>query len=322
MKDVQNRINELIQENQDFAIFSHMRPDGDSIGSSIALDLLLKKLGKNSKVFFRDEVPEVYSFLPETKNIYDLDDFEARDFDVLFVLDISEISRIGLEESDLRGKKIVCIDHHHTNSGFARHNLIDSEKAATALILCEFFREHYLEHIDINIALCLLTGIITDTGAFRYQNTKSDVFDAVSHLIATGVNYPQLMEKLYGSFPARKFELIKKAFSRSQKVDNAMYSYITIEDFEETNCFQEDTDGIVNQFTIYKEIDIAFVLMEISKEQQKVSIRSKKTDISEVAVRFGGGGHKNAAGFNVKGNTLDNIKKILNVIKEINLNGR
>jgi phosphoesterase RecJ-like protein len=237
------------------------------------------------------------------------------------VLDISEINRIGIEEGDLRGKKLVCIDHHHTNSGFARHNLIDSEKAATALILCEFFKEHYSEHIDSNIAECLLAGIITDTGAFRYQNTRSDVFDAVSYLLTTGVNYPQLMENLYGSFPARKFELLKKAFSRSIKVDNVMYSYVTIEDFEETRCLQEDTDGIVNQFTIYKDVDISFVLMEISKEQQKVSIRSKKTDISEVAVRFGGGGHKNAAGFNVKGNTTDNIRKILNVIREISVDG-
>lgn len=317
MKDVQNRIKELIDDNLDFAIFSHVRPDGDSIGSSLALDILLKKLGKNSKVFFKDEVPEVYRFLPEHTNVFPVDSFDAYDFDVIFVVDISEINRIGIENGAFEGKKMVCIDHHHTNSGFARHNLINPEKAATALILSEFFRDHYDDLVDRNISECLLTGIVTDTGAFRYQNTGSDVFSAVSYLLTKGADYTQLMMNIYGSYPARKFELLKKAFSRSEKVGISMYSYITMEDFSETGCLQEDTDGIVNQFTIYKDVDIAFMVMEISKDQQKVSIRSKKTDISEVAVRFGGGGHKNASGFNMKGNIQDNIRKIIDVIREI-----
>ncbi|MGM0607936.1 MAG: DHH family phosphoesterase [Candidatus Muiribacteriota bacterium] len=311
-----NRIKEIINDYDDIAIFSHVRPDGDSIGSSLAMDILLKKMGKNSKIFFRDNVPEVYQFLPEFNNVFGLDDFDSIDYDLIIVLDISEINRLGLNSSEFYGKKIICIDHHYTNEGFADINLINPQKAATCLIVFEMMNEVFKEFIDKNIAACLLTGIVSDTGGFRFRNTDSEVFKAVSEIIRQGVDYQDIMAKIYCSYPLRKYTLLKRVLKNSEMEKNFVYSYITEQDFKDTKACQEDTDGIVNQLMVYKPFELAFLVMQTGREHQKISIRSKKLDISKVARKFGGGGHKNASGFNMTGEINKNIDKILKVVRE------
>jgi len=309
MKEKIERLKKLLNEHDNIALFSHIRPDGDSIGSLLSTDLLLKHLGKNSKIFSKDDVPEVYRFLPDWKRIYQIRDFQKELYDLIIVLDVSDPDRLGFPADFGEKTQVICFDHHHTNQGVWDLAFINPEKAATCLILYDMISEGFREHLDKDISTCLLTGIITDTGGFRYRNTNSEVFNAVSDLIKNDVDYNELMNSIYASHPSRKFDLMKMAFSHARREGPVMYTYLQMDDFKKCNALQEDTDGIVNMFTAYKETDISFIFIETASEFQKISVRSKRIDISPIATEFGGGGHKNAAGFSMRGDFKTNFAK-------------
>jgi len=311
MSKLFKKFREVCEGYDDIAIFSHVRPDGDSIGSSLAVDILLKKMGKNSKIFFKDEVPEVFKFLPESSNVFKIKDFEPHNYEMIIVVDISEVTRTGVDEVLFAGKYIVCVDHHYTNQGFAKLNIINPNKAATCLLLYEIFKDQFPEFIDQNIATCLLAGIISDTGGFKYRNTDSEVFMAVSDLLKYDVNYQNLMNSIYCSYPERKLSLWRKVLGKVNVQEDIIYSTIEENDFIESCARQEDTEGMVNDLLIYKPVHVAFLAMQTGEKEYKVSIRSKGMDVSTVASKFGGGGHKNAAGFNFTGDIQENISRIL-----------
>ncbi len=309
MKEKIKNLKELINAHDNIALFAHIRPDGDSIGSLFALDILLKHLGKNSKIFSKDSVPEIYRFLPDCDRIYSIKDFKKDLYDLIIVVDVSDLDRLGFKADFDEKAQIICIDHHHTNRGNWDLSFINPKKAATCLILYDIISEGFVEFLDEDIAMCLLTGIITDTGGFKYRNTNSEVFKAVSDLVKTGVDYNDLMNALYASYPSRKFDLLKRSFSHAKRDGCVMYTYLTMEDFKKCNALQEDTDGIVNMFTSYRETDISFIFIETDTDFQKISVRSKNIDISPIATEFGGGGHKNAAGFSMRGDFKTNFAK-------------
>lgn len=299
---------EEIRANSTFLVTTHENPDGDAVGSSLALAGYLKKLGKDVTIHFCDPVPDLYRFLPLADAV--IHHVPDNDFDVCFVLDVGEFRRAGKELCNAkRIRKFINIDHHLTVDTFGTINYIDSKAAATGILVYRILK-HAGAVIDYETALNLYTAIITDTGSFRYSNANPEAFAVAGELVATGINTWSVAEKLYESQPRERLELLALALSTlsiSKRGDFASIT-VTLDMYEKTGASAELTDGFVNYPRSIRGVEVSVFFREIEPKLFKVGFRSKgKIDVSSLAAAFGGGGHHNAAGCNVAG-TLDDVK--------------
>lgn len=308
------KIIKVIKESANIIILSHIAPDGDSIGSSLALFNALIKHGKNAKFVLDDVVPEIYKFLAGADEVEKPSN--NYDFDVVIVLDSGDIGRLGKSAKYLNKKSIINIDHHISNTSFGTHNMIDSNAAATAEIVYNIIRALGID-IDKDIAECLYTGIVTDTGQFQYSNTTSVTHDIASNLINCGVNPSKLYRKIYQNNTKEKMKLIGESIESLEFYLDDRISCITIkkEQFDEIGAKDEDADGIINFARDINTVEVALFFREISDGKVKVGFRSKEyIDVNAIAEQFGGGGHKRASGATIVGN-IDIVKE--QVLKQV-----
>ena len=311
---INSKIITLIKESVNIIILSHIAPDGDSIGSALALLNALKKWDKNIKFILDDEVPEIYKFLAGADKVEKPCNNDT--FDLVIVLDSGDINRLGKSAKYLNNKNIINIDHHVSNTSFGTHNIIDSNAAATAELVYLVIKALSIE-IDKNIAECLYTGIVTDTGQFQYSNTTSVTHSIAGDLINCGVNPSKLYRKIYQSNTKEKMKLIGEAIDSLEFYLDDKISCITInkEQFDEIGAKDEDADGIINFARDISTVEVALFFRENSDGKVKVGFRSKDyIDVNVVAEQFGGGGHKRAAGATIAGN-IDIVKE--QVIKRL-----
>jgi bifunctional oligoribonuclease and PAP phosphatase NrnA len=307
METIQQIVNE-IKSCKSFLLTSHESPDGDAIGSTLALASFLGRIGKDVTVHFRDPLPDLYAFLPGAaavcRNIPD------RDYEMAFVLDIGEKKRAG--EEFCRFSKIgrvVNLDHHLTCENFGDLNLIDASAAATGVLVYRIAACHGYE-FDIETALCLYVSIITDTGSFRYSNANREAFSIAGEMIECGVNAWDVAEKLYENQPQKRLELLAKSLNTLEVVcgGQAASLVVTLDMYRSTGADAELTDGFVNYPRSIRGVEVAIFFRQVDETRVKVGFRSKgKVNVASFAAAFGGGGHHNAAGCTLEG-TVEQVK--------------
>ena len=318
METIQNIVSE-IRNNTSFLLTTHEGPDGDAIGSSLALASFLRKIGKEVHVHSADPVPDLYSFLPGAETVQH--DIPARGFDVAFVLDIGELRRAGEKFTRFtRIGTVVNLDHHLSCENFGTFNLIDCTAAATG-VLVHRIATAYGYGFDVDTALCLYVSIITDTGSFRYSNANREAFTIAGEMIECGVNAWDVAEQLYENQPQKRLELLTLSLATLDifKGGLAASLTVTLDMYRATLTDAELTDGFVNYPRSIKGVEVAIFFRQLEERKFKVGFRSKgKVNVATFSAAMGGGGHHNAAGCVVEG-TLDEVKSRIYAIVEANL---
>ena len=319
MKEIIQKIVETIRSNSSFLLTSHEGPDGDAVGSTLALASFLRKIGKDVTVHFRDTVPELYSFLPGCDSV--LSYIPERPYDVSFVLDIGELRRAGSEFCNFKqGGTLINLDHHLSCDNFGTHNLIDSKAAATGVLVYRIASA--LDYaLDLETALCLYVSIITDTGSFRYSNANREAFTIAGEMIELGVNPWDVAEKLYENQPQKRLELLGRCLPTLEMIKGGLAASVTVTQdmYTATNACAELTDGFVNYPRSIRGVEVAIFFRQLEDKKYKVGFRSKgKVNVAAFSAAMGGGGHHNAAGCTLDG-TLEEVKAAVYKVVEANL---
>ena len=294
----------LFNRYHDFALSTHINPDGDAIGSELGLYLFLTRLGKSVKMFNTDAVPGNYKFLPGWERIEDIHTLSTYQPEVLIVLDASTLERIGktLAKSLLPTHKLVNIDHHATAEAFGDINLIMPSASSTSEIVYKLIKSHQTP-IDKACALCLYTGLMFDTGCFRYSNTTAETHRIAAELIEVGEFAPdEVYRNVYEQLPVAKIRLSSEILRTLQVTDDGKIAsvYATQEMFRKTRATADAVEGIVNQIQAIAGVEVALCVSEMTDRTTKVSLRSQgHVDVSQLAAEFEGGGHARAAGCRV-----------------------
>ena len=309
----------LIKTNKKFLIASHISPEGDAIGSSIALALGLEKMGKSVYVINRDPVPDILKFLPSAKIV--TRKIPSGKFDVMFIVDCPNMERTGLK--NLRAKITVTIDHHLLLSQVIPKqslNLIDPKASATGELVYKLLHSLHVT-IDKAMATNLYTAILTDTGGFRYSNTTPESLKIASRLVAAGADPWEITKEVYENFSFNRLRLVSLCLPTIEKKGKITSITVTRDMLKKTNTSIEDTESIVDFPRQIKGSEVALLFREDRKNLYKISLRSKgKVNVAKIAKTFGGGGHANAAGCKLTGSLREIKEKIFKAVKSaINL---
>ena len=306
----------LIQESNNIYIASHVQPDGDNIGSILALGMAIKKLKGKVNILKVDDIPSDYHFLPNLELIKEHD--ADRPIDLFIALDSSDIDRLGLgKQFALRANKIINIDHHVTNDNFGHINIVSTSSGATGEIIYKIIKKMGVE-IDKDIATCLYTAISTDTGSFMYSSTSHITHLIVADLLKVGIDNNYINVNLYQSRSIERTRLFINSLNKLECFLDGKIGIIAVtqEMLRDNNTKLEDTEGIVSFIRDIDSIEVACLLKEIDNNEIKVSLRSKKEiDVSKVCNKFNGGGHVRAAGCTIYGKIDDAKQLILEEIK-------
>jgi phosphoesterase RecJ-like protein len=306
------RISEVINRRRFFLITAHERPDGDALGSELALYLLFRQMGKEAIIYNQDETPENYRFFPESDRITnELPPLES--FDAAFILDCSELKRVGKEAAKIAAIPcLINIDHHFSNGGFCETQLIDPRASSTGELICRL-----LAHMRIaptrEMATCLYTAILTDTGGFRYGNTGRDTLLAAADLVAGGADPQSISENVYETNAPARIRLMAAVLPTLTIDEGGRVGSLAVtqKDLAAAEALPEHTEGFVDLPRTIRGVDISILYSELPDGSFKLSLRSKgNVDVERVARVFGGGGHINAAGCRMEGE-IDAIRRRL-----------
>ena len=308
-----SQVVELIESRDRFAITSHIRPDGDSLGSSLGFYWLLQALGKDVEVIMRDPVPHSYRQLPGAQKVRVTPGVD-RQYDAVFVIECSDITRPGL--IDLEKQHVVNIDHHSTTALFGAINWIDSTASAVGEMIYNLCKATGVR-VTKEIAECVYTALITDTGSFHYSNTTERTFKVASELVRTGVKPAKTAEAVFASYPWSRIQLLGDVLSTARRDDSGRVACIrqTLEMQRRCAASDEDADGFVNYPLTVAEVEAVALLKECAPEVYRTSLRSKgDVNVARVAEMFGGGGHRNAAGCTLTGSWADVEQRIVKLL--------
>ncbi len=293
------------------AVASHLRPDADALGSTIACALWLKACGKDVTAWNEDGMPEKFRYLPGC-DLISRPPATPEAFDVFLALDTSVKNRLGsVVQAVGPGALWINIDHHVSNECYAEINHVDPSAPATGQILYEFLR-HAGAELTPAIATNLFAAISTDTGSFQYQGTDTRTFDAGSGLVAAGVDVATLSREMYENLPRRRFELLRFALNQAEFHcgDRIATFSLTMADAARLGVIPEDNEGIIDQLRSIEGVRSAIFFEELPEEKVRVSARSKdpELDVCKICQIFKGGGHPMASGARIPG-TLEKVKQ-------------
>ena len=287
---------------------SHANPDGDAIGSLVAMGLSLRAMEKETVLYNESQIPAVYRFLPMVDRVVRKIQDPSR-FDTAVILDCGNMDRIGEGAKTISGiPMIVNVDHHVTNTGFGHVRLVDDSACATAEILWRIIGRLGVE-LDESIGAAIYTGILTDTGSFRFSNTNQAAFAICNELVGLGVDPYMVAKHVYGTYSLGRIKLLNRALDSIELSPNGRLSMmiLTRQMLAETGTRPEDVDGLINYARSIKDVKVAALIQETPNEraggrglQYHVSLRSDgSVDVADFAANFGGGGHASAAGYSV-----------------------
>jgi phosphoesterase RecJ-like protein len=296
-----------IEVGRRFLIASHENPDGDALASTLALTNVLRELGKEAVAYNVDGVPRIFEFLPGSQTVVrELGDDEV--FDVGFVLDAGELRRAGNHIRE-RCRILVNIDHHPFSERFGEIHFVDETASATGALVYRIVKEAGWT-ISRDVAVCLYTAILSDTGSFRYSNADPEAFRIAAELVETGVDPWTVASGLYESQAEERLRLLGRALDTLTVSHSRPFATVSVtaEMMRETGAGPEHTDGFVNYPRSIRGVEVALFFREIGPGIYKVGFRSKGTvDVGALARELGGGGHHNAAGAVVRG-TLEEVR--------------
>ncbi|MCM3078939.1 MULTISPECIES: bifunctional oligoribonuclease/PAP phosphatase NrnA [Brevibacillus] len=310
----------FMQEHDRFLVLSHVNPDGDATGSALGVCLMLEKLGKEYIVVNEGETPAKFSFLPRFDLLRNLSEESLDDtFGAVIAVDCADESRMGdVRSLFASGAVLLNIDHHPTNDGFGTVNLIRTDAAATAEILYDVAIAAGVS-FDEELALCVYTGLLTDTGGFRYSNTSPRVMEIASKLLHYGVKPGDVAERCLEEITFAHVKILRRALQTLTLSHQNLVASITVrpEDFVQENAAREDAGGLVNYCRNIEGVEVGVSFVESEPGVIKVSMRARdRVDVSAIAKHFGGGGHAKAAGCTMRGNLADVQSKVWQVLGE------
>jgi len=301
-----------IQQRRRFLVTSHARPDGDAIGSTLALALVLRKMGKSAEVVLRDSVPVIYKPLPQAENIIHSAQVDG-DYDAAIILECDSIQRTRLH--GLESHFLINIDHHVSSKPFAHVNWIDPTAVATAELIFRLAKAAQVK-LTPEIATCLYAALLTDTGSFCYATTNECTFELAKYLVEYGADPGRIAQNVYFSSPISKMRLLGAALSRLERNGAVTWMSVTRQDMERCGALDEDCEGLVNYALGISGVEVAIFFREVAHERVRVSIRSKgAVNVAQIAEKFGGGGHECAGGFSTEGPVKEAAQRVLSELQ-------
>jgi phosphoesterase RecJ-like protein len=301
-----------IQQRTRFVLTSHARPDGDAIGSALACAQILRLLGKHAEVVMHDPVPRIYEVLPFAERVIQADQVNGN-YEAAILLECDSIQRTRLQ--GLENQFLISIDHHTSGRPFAHVNWIDPRATATAEMVYRLAREAGVR-ISPEIATCLYTALMTDTGSFMFKGTNEQTFALARELVLAGADPAQCARNIYFAHSTAKMRLLGAALSNLHREGPLAWIWVTREQMEGSQAKEEDCEGIVNYALSIQDVEVAAFFREMPDGRYRVSLRSKgKLNVADIAERFGGGGHECASGCSIDGPLSIAVAKMLAQIR-------
>lgn len=306
-----------LQGIQTAAIAGHVRPDGDCVGSCLAVYNYIKNcFPKVSVTLYLETIPNKFKFLAGADEIVHSCE-EEKIYDVFIALDCGDKARLGGAAKYFQtAKKTICVDHHISNDSFADENYIFPKASSTSELVFELMEE---ENVTKEIAECIYLGIVHDTGVFQYSCTSAKTMEAAGKLMEKGIDFSGIIDDTFYTKTYEQNQIMGKALLNSRRYlnDRVIATVITLLDMEEYHALPRHLDGIVNQLRITRGVEAAIFLYENEDKTYKVSTRSNGlVDVAALAIKFGGGGHARAAGFSMEGEPEDMIRTIVAEIEK------
>lgn len=315
-----SKLNDIIKSSKNILIISHVNPDGDTLGSMCGLySAILHNFKKKCEMLAVSKIPNMYDYLPYINQVKKLDNMDkSREYDLVINVDVASFDRIcdaGILFE--KAKNTANIDHHKTNNGYADINIIIPHASSTGEVLCECFEQMQWK-INLETAICLYTAILTDTGSFRFDNTKPKTFECASKLVEIGVNPSDIYKKVYESDSKTLVTFQAHCISKAKFLydDKLVYTTVYKKDMEKFGANDECMEGLTEKLRAIVTTKIAFVAKEMKSGGTKFSMRSKFADVAQICEVFGGGGHKFAAGCTIKAPVEEAVKKMLKEIEK------
>jgi phosphoesterase RecJ-like protein len=313
MSDDIHAVLNAIHRRDRFLISAHARPDGDAVGSVLACGMILDQMGKNVDLVSCDRVPLIYRGLPCASTIRQVERVEG-DYDAVILLECDGIERSRLQ--GLEGRFLINIDHHVSGRRFGDINWIDNDACAVAEMVYDLAT---LAGVSITpeMASCLYTAVLTDTGSFCYASTDAHTFELASDLVRQGANPTVIAQHTYFSNPTSKMLLLGAALSNLRREGRLAWMWVTNNDMLRTSAAEEDCEGLVNYAIAIAGVDVAVFLRELPNRRVRLSIRSKGAiDVAAIAESLGGGGHQHASGCTIDGPLSSAEERILGRLRE------
>ncbi len=307
---------EFLRKGKKAVICGHAMPDGDSVGSVLAMSFLFSGIGMENYVVTADPIPAIYNFLPGIENVKSIDGF-PEDYDLAVILDCTDLSRLGDKLSAWIGKipAIVNIDHHVSNQEFGSCNYVDPKAGATGEIIFELIKLMGVS-LTKEMAVNLYAAIVMDTGSFRFDNTTDKTYEIAAELFRTGIKVTEINAHLFENKDLVHLKLLGYALTQLNTSADGRVAWVTIpiRVMQEFGALDEHADGIINYPRMLESAEIGLLFREINPGIVKVGFRSKKLiDVNKLAAVFGGGGHPRASGCIVEGDLGEVEGKVVNL---------
>lgn len=315
-----SKLNDIIKSSKNILIISHINPDGDTLGSMCGLySAILDNYKKKCDMMSISKIPDVYSFLPHLNEVKNIEDYDkSREYDLVINVDVASLDRICDAKTLFdKAKFRVNIDHHKTNNAYGDLNFINPDASSTGEVLFNCFSEMGWR-VNLDAAICLYTAILTDTGSFRFDNTRPLTFDTAGKLVEIGVQPSDIYKKVYESDIKTLVMFQAHCISKAKFLDNDKIAYTIVykKDMEKFSAGDDCMEGLTEKLRAIVTTRIAFVAKEMKNGGTKVSMRSKFADVAEICEVFGGGGHKFAAGCTIKAPVEEAARKVLKEISK------
>lgn len=304
-----------VQQHQRFVLTSHARPDGDAVGSVLGASLMLRELGKQVEPVLSDGVPVIYRGLPHADSIRHASEIPGP-FDAAIILECDSVQRTGIRGLDANGRTLINIDHHSSARPFAHINWIEPSACATAQMIFELGRAAGA-HITSEVATCLYTAVLTDTGSFCFQGTNAHTFELAQQLVKAGADPTHIAQNVYFSNPESKMRLLGAALNSLRREGDAVWMCVTQEQMLECGAIEEDCEGLVNYGLGIVGVEVAAFFRQLPDGRYRISLRSKgAVNVALIAARYGGGGHQCAGGCSLPGPFSSALEKICKSISQ------
>ena len=311
------RIIGAIRRARKICVVGHIRPDGDCVGSQLALTCALRNEGKKVLCWNEDTIPQKYAFLDPDKIIQKPK--RGEHFDCVIATDCASFERLGKVGACITNRRLfINIDHHTSNTRYGDINWISAREASTGELIFKLLKAARWP-ITKQIADCLFTAVSTDTGSFQYSNTRPGTFHVSAELVTRGADLAKICDEVYQSFSLSRVRLLKHLYGKFRLThrDKIAYVWLKKADFARTGAESSDTEGLIDHIRGIEPVVVACVFEEIEPELTRISLRSKseRVNVNEIAAQFGGGGHAAAAGARIPGKPLAIQRRVVAAIK-------
>lgn len=312
------RILDSVRESRTICIAGHMRPDGDCVGSQLALALALREAGKKVRCWNQDPMPQKYEFL-DPERLFQKPKRGLK-FDAVIAADCATFDRLGTVGPSVAQRKILInVDHHESNTRYGEINWVSPREPSTGELIFHLLQAAKWS-ISKPIADCLFTAVSTDTGSFQYPTTRPSTYHVAGELVRRGADLAKICDEVYQSYPVSRARLLKHIYSHFRLTyhDKIAYFWLKKADYARTGAETSDSEGLIDHIRAIAPVVVACVFEEIEPELTRISLRSKSehVNVNDIASQFGGGGHSAAAGARISGRPLSVQRKVIAAIKK------